>query len=138
MKGENNMSWEDTTNRIRNEELFNGNTKLYRWRRKQTAIDSSLGYVASNIDCIWMNLKTGKWCIIEDKESGSQIANWQHTLLTNIHNACLCLKGYQGMFSIEVVGEEPEITKDTRIKINGVEMGINCLLNFFRFEPPDI
>jgi len=38
------------------------------WLRDEPSIDSSLGYVATNIDYIWRNYKTGDWMIQEGKK----------------------------------------------------------------------
>ena len=43
------------------------------WLRVQPQIDSSLGFLASNIDYCWTNYKTGEWMFIEEKRYNTAI-----------------------------------------------------------------
>ena len=45
----------------------NYGTEFSDWLREQPEIDSSLGFVATNIDYFWTNYKSGLWMLIEEK-----------------------------------------------------------------------
>lgn len=45
-------------------------TEFGLWLRDQKEIASTLGYVATNIDYVWENYKTGKWFLLEEKRYG--------------------------------------------------------------------
>jgi len=61
------------------------------WLRDEPSIDSSLGYVATNIDYIWRNYKTGDWMIKKEKRYGGSDgcnnlpSNWQIKMFELIH-----------------------------------------------------
>jgi len=48
-------------------------TEFGLWLREQNEIDSSLGYLATNIDFMWTNYKTGQWMILEEKRYESKV-----------------------------------------------------------------
>lgn len=42
-------------------------TEFGLWLREEKEIDSSLGFIATNLDYVWCNYKNGLWMIIEEK-----------------------------------------------------------------------
>ena len=52
-------------------------TEFGDWTRRQAEIDSGLGWVATNIDYVWHNYKTGAWMLLEEKRHGAQPKRWQ-------------------------------------------------------------
>ena len=62
-------------------------TEFGLWLRKQREIDSSLGFVATNIDYKWENYKTGQWMFIEEKRYGRLVESSQRKQFVSLDKA---------------------------------------------------
>ena len=71
-------------------------TEFGLWIRNQEAVDSKFGYVATNIDYIWMNYKTGEWMLIEEKRYLSEKSRSQNKMFDMIDAVCQSDKRYRG------------------------------------------
>jgi len=83
-------------------------TEFGLWLREQNEIDSSLGYLATNIDFMWANYRTGKWMILEEKRHHSSVKRWQREMFNKLHSACLGAPGYCGLHLIQFENTSPD------------------------------
>ena len=65
----------------------NHSTEFGIWLRKQKEIDSSFGFLATNIDYMWRNYKTGKWMLIEEKRYNTPAKEWQKRMFEVLHSS---------------------------------------------------
>ena len=83
-------------------------TEFSLWLRKQKEIDSSLGFIATNIDYAWTNYKTGKWMLIEEKRYSSQPKFYQEKIFTTIDKACRNDVNYCGFHKLVFQNTGPD------------------------------
>ncbi len=100
-------------------------------------------YTASNIDFMWMDYKSGKWMIIEEKRYKQSLTTSQQLMYPVIHAACLHDKNYQGFFVIKFEKTNPEDgdcfvyrmdVVNGKSKLEGGKVSINELLDFLQFK----
>lgn len=72
-------------------------TEFGLWLREQAEIASSKGFIATNIDYVWCNYKTGKWLILEEKRYNAQLKKWQQNLFEKIDKICSADPDYCGL-----------------------------------------
>lgn len=106
-------------------------TEFGLWLRDQKQIDSGLGFVATNIDYLWSNYKTGEWMLIEEKRYGSRPSFCQRNLFETLHKACRGAAGYRGMHLLVFERTSPE---DGMMWLDNKEITAEELLAFLRFE----
>jgi hypothetical protein len=104
------------------------------WLRQQKQIDSSLGFIASNLDYIWSNYKTGQWMLIEEKRYGSVVKRYQSELFCKVHMACKGASGYCGFHVIIFENTSPD---DGKIFLDETEIDKKQLFDFLKFIPID-
>ena len=68
------------------------------WLREQVEIDSSLGYVTTNVDFLWSNYKTGRWMLVEEKRYGGHPSYSQREQFRMLDNALKDAPGYGGLW----------------------------------------
>lgn len=101
------------------------------WLRHQPEIDSSRGYVATNIDYIWKNYKSGKWMIIEEKRFGGQPKFYQQEIFDKLDLVSRNDQLYCGLHIIVFENTSPD---DGFIKIDGIKVDREELINFLQFK----
>lgn len=103
------------------------------WLRDQKEIDSSAGYVASNIDYIWENYKTKDWMLIEEKRFMTNCPYSQKMQFKKIAEKLKMLndKTYHGFHLLQFENTNPD---DGKIFLDGKEITKDLLLKFLRFE----
>jgi len=106
-------------------------TEFGLWLREQKEIDSALGYVATNLDYVWSNYKTGEWMLIEEKRYGMQPSYCQRQLLKQLHSACVGAQGYRGIHLLVFEHTSPD---DGAIWLDRRQVTRPELLAFLRFE----
>ncbi|MBU0777801.1 hypothetical protein KKH23_07190 [Patescibacteria group bacterium] len=106
-------------------------TEFGLWLREQTEIDSSLGFIATNIDYIWMNYKNGKFMFIEEKRYGSKPAFWQEKLFRMMHEA---FKGKENYYGFNLIVFENTNPEDGKMYLNNKEISKNDLIRFLTFS----
>ena len=106
-------------------------TEFSEWLRNQREIDSSLGFVASDIDYMWRNYRNNQWMLIEEKRRGVQVKFPQTETIKIIHNACKSDINYKGFHVIVFENTSPD---DGRIYLDGIEIDRDKLICFLRFE----
>jgi hypothetical protein len=101
------------------------------WLREVKEIDSSLGFVATNIDYMWTNYKTGAWMFIEEKRHGAQVKFPQNKMFEIVDKACKADKNYKGLHVLIFQNTSPD---DGRMWLDGKEINVLELVRFLRFE----
>jgi len=106
-------------------------TEFGLWLRVQPEIDSKLGYIATNIDYVWKNYKTGEWMIIEEKRYNSVVKEWQRKMFKMLHSVCRFDKNYHGFNLLVFEKTGPD---DGHIFLNGNQISKEYLIKFLKFE----
>ena len=106
-------------------------TEFGLWTRKQAEIDSSLGFVATNIDFVWRNYKTGLWMLIEEKRHGTIVKFWQEKIFNIVDKACSLDKNYRGFHYLIFENTSPE---DGKIMLDGKDISKQELIDFLMFK----
>lgn len=112
----------------------NNSTEFGIWLRQQPDIDSKNGYVASNIDFLWMNYLSKKWLLIEEKRFGKFPTRYQvemYKLLDQVRNID---NNYRGFHVLVFEKTNPD---DGGIYLDGKFISKVELLNFLCFTMPD-
>jgi hypothetical protein len=109
----------------------NHSTEFGLWLREQEEIDSSLGYVTTNIDYVWKNYKTGEWMIIEEKRFNGQVKFYQKKIFENLHKAAQNDPLYRGLYIVTFENTSPD---DGEIKINDNVVTGRELIQFLQFK----
>jgi hypothetical protein len=108
-------------------------TEFGLWLREQPTLDSGLGYVATNIDYVWRNYKTGQWMLIEEKRHGAISPKYQRDIFRLLDFALIDQPDYRGFHIIVFENTSPD---DGKTWIDGCEVSTQDLLRFLRFETP--
>jgi len=103
------------------------------WLREQDVLDSKRGYIATNLDYVWKNYKTGDWMLIEEKRYGHKPRRWQHELFRQLHRVCTAAGGsaFHGFHLIVFENTSPE---DGRIWLDNKEISKDDLILFLQFK----
>ena len=111
-------------------------TEFSDWARTQPEIDSSLGFVPTNIDFMWRNYKTKKFMLIEEKRHNASVKNWQMQSFQEI-NKSIVNENYLGFYIVRFQNTSPD---NGSIKIEQVDGKIKTtvsrerFLNFLKME----
>ena len=106
-------------------------TEFGLWLRKQRCIDSRLGYVATNLDYIWSNYKTGLWMLLEEKRFNAKLTFSQEKQFEVLHNIAVGDINYKGFHLITFENTSPD---DGNIKFNNNHITVYELMKFLTFE----
>ena len=108
------------------------------WLREQPEIDSKLGYLATNIDYVWRNWKTGDWMLIEEKRYKTPIKAWQAKTFLTVHKSINSPK-YKGFWCLFFENTNPEDGKMWLCRLTGKKEPIHeitreDLIGFLEFK----
>ena len=110
-------------------------TEFGLWLREQPEIDSRIGFVATNLDYIWHNYKTGDWMLIEEKRGYNKfipkVKRWQRGIFNLLHKAALNDNSYRGFYFIAFANTSPD---DGDIYINNQKASTQDLINLLKFD----
>jgi hypothetical protein len=106
-------------------------TEFGLWLREQPDIDSSIGYIATNIDYVWKQYKTGEWMLIEEKRFGAQVKRWQRDIFSQINLSCKCDPLFRGFHLIVFEKTSPT---DGATHIDGHPVTVEQLISFLQFK----
>jgi hypothetical protein len=109
-------------------------TEFGLWLRKQDELDSKHGYVATNLDYIWENYKTGDWMLIEEKRHMAKMTFSQRRQLERVHKALMHsrLRGqYRGIHLLQFENTSPD---DGKIFWDNKQIDKSELINILRFQ----
>lgn len=105
--------------------------KWQSWLRRQSAISSQAGFVASDVDLVWSNYKTGQWLILEVKCRKAQMRPFQRYLLGRLASLCKADPLFCGFHTLIFEGETPQ---DGRIWLDGKQIDERELIEFLEFR----
>jgi hypothetical protein len=109
----------------------NHSTEFGLWLREQAEIDSSKGYIATNVDYVWRNHNTDRWMLIEEKRYGTQPPRWQWEIFKMLDWCCKYHPHFCGFHLIIFERTSPE---DGRMWLDGREINKAELLDFLQFR----
>ncbi len=105
-------------------------TEFGLWLRQQKEIESSLGYIATNLDFIWENYKTGDWMLLEEKRHKGTIKLWQKQIFDRIDKLCRADNHYKGFHRLIFENTNPD---DGLIWLDGKIVTSETLIEFLQF-----
>ena len=108
-------------------------TEFGLWLREQAEIESRLGFVATNIDFVWSNYKTGQWMLLEEKRFNKRPTYCQRKLFEQLDCAVGDDPTYCGFHMIIFEKTSPT---DGKIWIDGNEVDRHRLIQFLLFADP--
>jgi hypothetical protein len=111
----------------------NHSTEFGLWLRSRPEIDSSKGFVATNLDYVWQNYKTGDWMFIEEKRHGASPSHWQHQIFQMLHRLCRNDPAFHGFHLIQFENTSPD---DGSMWLDHKLITIDELLLFLTFLAP--
>jgi hypothetical protein len=111
--------------------LDNHSTEFGLWLREQPELDSSLGFITSNLDYIWSNYKTEEYMLIEEKRFCAQLSLSQKKLFDKIDKNCRNDRDYKGFHKLIFQNTSPE---DGAIILCDKIITKEQLIKFLRFE----
>jgi len=101
------------------------------WLRIQPEIDSKLGYIATNLDYIWENYKTGDWMLIEEKRYMADVTWSQKKQYEKLYKNIEKNKSkFRGIHLIQFEKTSPE---DGKIFLDRKEITKKELIKFLMF-----
>lgn len=112
-------------------------TEFGLWLREQKDISSSKGFIATNIDYLWENYKTGQWMIIEEKRYMSDLTFPQREQFKKLHNKIEKIgdNSYKGIHLLQFENTTPE---DGKIYFDRKEITKDQLIDILMFKEYDI
>lgn len=112
----------------------NNSTEFGIWLRQQPEIDSKKGYVATNIDFLWMNYLNNKWMLIEEKRYGRFPSGYQVQMYKMLDQVRTIDKKYCGFHVLVFENTSPN---DGGIYLDGRFITSPELINFLKFTAPE-
>ena len=109
-------------------------TEFSDWLRKQTEIDSKLGFIATNIDYYWTNYRSGLWMLIEEKRHKQLPRFYQAKAFAILDKSVRLSKTYKGFHILVFSNTSPD---DGPMFLDGKFISRNDLFEFLRFEKDD-
>ena len=106
-------------------------TEFGLWLRNQKEIDSSEGFLATNIDYVWENYKTRNWMMIEEKRYNRQSKEWQKFIFKMLDLLCRVDKNYKGFHYLIFEFTNPD---DGKMFWDNIEINREQLIKILRFE----
>ena len=106
-------------------------TEFGLWLREQREIDSSRGFMATNLDYVWFCSRTGEWLMIEEKRHGIRPRRFQMGLFRRLDQLAQHDPFYRGFYIVTFEHKSPE---DGRIWINGRPASRSDLIALLRFD----
>jgi hypothetical protein len=103
------------------------------WLRIQDDLDSSLGFVTTNIDYVWKNYKTGQWMYMEEKRYMSKPTWSQSNIFKQMH-ANAVASGDEKYHGFHIVTFEKTNPEDGKIYLDGNEITKEQHKRFLKFE----
>jgi len=110
-------------------------TEYGKWTREQPGLDSALGFVATNIDWVWRNYKTGLWMLKEEKRHRWLPKIYQVQMYQLVDACCRSSADYRGFHVVVFEETSPD---DGWVYLDGAYITKSELVQFLQFEAPDM
>jgi hypothetical protein len=118
---------------------YPGASNFSNWLRQQEAIDSSKGYVTTDVDYIWKNYKTGAWMIIEEKCRMAKPSFCQSEILKMLDKLVWASEGYgKDYYGCHLIQFENTSPDDGKIYIDAELRTKEELIAFVQFEQLEV
>jgi len=108
-----------------------GSTPFSDWLREQDELDSSRGFITTDIDYFWRNYKTGEHMLIEEKRYMGTMDFSQEQSLKLMSDFLSKTPKYYGLYLIQFEKNSPE---DGEIFVNHQKVTVNELIKLLQFE----
>jgi hypothetical protein len=112
--------------------IDNHSTEFGLWLREQNALDSSKGFIATNLDYMWKNYKNNLWMYLEEKRYNSVLRSPQIGLFLKADTSVQD-ENYKGFHLIVFEKTSPD---DGAVFLDGKKITTEDLISFLRFEKP--
>ena len=116
----------------------NHSTEFGLWTRNQPELDSSLGFIASDIDWFWGDYISNNYLFMEEKRFMAEPEIWQIKIFRKIHHRFIGQEKYYGFHIIQFENTNPD---DGAIFISHLDLPDSKreidrfqLIKFLRFE----
>ena len=109
----------------------NQGTEFENWRRNKPELSSGLGYIATDIDFIWRNYKTGQFMFVEEKRYMSKMTFPQKQTFKVVDKQ---MKGHPLYMGFHLLQFENTTPDDGRVYWDGVEITKGRLLDILKFK----
>jgi len=106
-------------------------TEFGLWLRQQAEIDSSLGFVTTNVDYIWENYKTGEWMLIEEKRFMGVLSFSQKNQFNRLYKHINKDSKFKGFHLLQFENTNPD---DGKVFLDHKEINKQELLDFLSFK----
>ena len=83
-------------------------TEFGLWLREQHLISSKVGFVATNLDFVWNNYKTGEWMLLEEKRYMSDVTWSQKKIYKLLFSNIEKNKTFKGIHLVQFEKTSPE------------------------------
>ncbi len=111
-------------------------TEFGLWIREIPELDSALGFLATNIDFLWTNYKTGEWMFLEEKRHMAEPKPWQAKLFVMLDKVAKSDPKYKGFHFVQFENTSP---LDGRIFLDRKEVTSEQFRKFLKtFELPKV
>lgn len=106
-------------------------TEFGLWLRNQSEIDSKLGFVATNIDYIWENYKSGYWMLLEEKRFMGEPSYAQKKQFKKLYHNIKKDNLFKGFHFVQFENTSPE---DGKIYLDRKEISKERLIYFLKMK----
>lgn len=106
-------------------------TEFGLWLRQQKEIDSGFGYIATNVDYIWENYKTGNFILLEEKRYKSDLTFSQKNQLKRLSCELWESSKFKGFHLLQFENTNPD---DGKIYLDRNEISKDQLIKFLQFK----
>lgn len=83
-------------------------TEFGLWIREVEELSSKKGYIATNIDYVWKNYKTGKWIYLEEKRYMAKVKKWQRDIFARLDHFAKNDENYKGFVLLQFEKTSPD------------------------------
>jgi hypothetical protein len=110
---------------------YSGGTEFSMWLREQPELDSSKGYITTDVDYVWVNANTDEFMLIEEKRYGWFVKGTQQKVFRILNAACKHDKNYRGYHLLTFENTNPQ---DGGIHLNNKDITTVDLIRFLQFD----
>lgn len=113
---------------------YGNDTNFGKWLRTNDQLDSSNGYVATDVDYVWNDYKSNRFMLIEEKCNKATSSFPQSQTFKMLDEAIKGKEGYHGFHLLQFDNTSPT---DGEIYLDGRQVTEGQLVKFFQFELPE-